>query len=243
MVKKVDVILLSGGRGSRLRSIIQGDMSKALFKVNGAELITYSLKSLDYSLVNNLIFAIDTGGVKEWGEARDFPVNVVFSKQDEPGIYNAIKKALSYVETESFLVCSTDEVRESLSLASLLEEHEASPKTMATMALAPVDQLARHRIVEADTNGIVTSTTLRDPSYKSRPATIRPVHAGYILYKKEAVQYFAHESNDLGWDPILNPLVEKRIMKGVFYPHVDYFNVGTPEEFEEARIYFESKTK
>jgi NDP-sugar pyrophosphorylase family protein len=114
---------------------------------------------------------------------------------------------------------------------------------MATMALAPVSHLARHRIVETDTGGVVTSTALRDDLYKNQPATVGPVHAGYVLYKKEAVLHFAHESHDLGWDPILIPLIEKRIMKGVFYPYVDYFNVGTPEEFEEAQAYFEEKIK
>jgi NDP-sugar pyrophosphorylase family protein len=243
MAKKIDVILLSGGRGSRLRSVIQGDMSKALFKVNGAELITYSLDSLDFSLVNSLIFAIDTGGVKEWVEARKFPVNVIFSEQDEPGIYGAVKKALTYVETDSFLVCNTDEVREGLSLNSLLDEHEASQQTIATMALAPVDHLARHRVIETDANGVITSAILKDEFYESHPSIVKPVNAGYVLYKREAMQHFAHEDYDLNWNPIVDPLVEKRIMKGFLYPHMSYYNVGTPKELEEALVYFNQKVK
>ncbi|HSW91988.1 MAG TPA: NDP-sugar synthase [Candidatus Saccharimonadales bacterium] len=241
MEKKVDVILLSGGKGSRLRSIINSDISKALFKVNGAELITYSLESLDFSLVNNLIFAIDTGGVKEWVEAQDFPVNVIFSQQDKPGIYGAVKKALTYVETESFLVCNTDEVREGLSLKSLLEEHEASRYTMATMALAPVDHLTRHRIIETDTDGIITSAVLRNDLYKGKPMIVKPVNIGYVLYRKEVEQYFTDDGLDLNWNPIVDPLVERGMMKGVFYPDVSYFNVGTPEELKEAIEYFKDK--
>lgn len=241
MAKKVDVILLSGGKGSRLRSVIQSDMSKALFRVNNAELITYSLASLDFSRINNLIFAIDTGGVKEWVESRDFPVNVIFSKQDKPGIYNAVKKALTYVETDNFLLCNTDEVREGLSLESLLNEHGSSPRTLATMALATVDHLVRHRVVEIDTNNIVVSASLRDKFYENQPMVIKPVNAGYVLFKREAERYFTNKEGDLGWDPIINTLIEKRMVKGVVYPQMNYFNVGTPEELQEALVYFNGK--
>lgn len=52
-------ILLSGGRGTRLREVTQNAIPKSLFEVGGKPLIDYSIESLPPDQFNPLIFAVD----------------------------------------------------------------------------------------------------------------------------------------------------------------------------------------
>lgn len=241
MTKLIDVVLLGGGKGSRFQAVTHGKMSKALYQLNGKELIRYSLDSLDFSLVNKLIIAIDTGGVREWAEQQDFPVEVIFSEQIGPSVLGAVSAALEHVETESFLLCNTDEVREGLTLRSMILRHEANPNVLATMALTHQDRLYRHRVNEIDGNGIVTTDILRGEEFREKPELMLPINTGYVIFRKNAALHFDSDRYAPDWSALVSPLINKKVMQGILYPDLGYFNVGTPEELADALLYFQSK--
>lgn len=239
MLKKIDVILLSGGKGTRFREVTHDKIPKPLYKVNDLELIKYSIHSLDFSLVNNLIFAVDHHAdmVQEWAEEQNFPVNVVFSYQREPGVFGAVDAALRYVETDYFLVSNTDEIREGLMLEELLAEHMQS-NSLATMALAPVDHLYRHRVIGLNEEGLVVESDLRNDAYRKRPSLKLPVNAGYVIFDSKAAELFDSKKYTPDWSAIVDPLIDRGLVRGVNYPEVVYFNVGTPVELYDALGYY-----
>jgi NDP-sugar pyrophosphorylase family protein len=241
MLKKIDVILLSGGRGTRFREITHDKFPKPLYKVNDIELIKYSIHSLNLSLVNNLIFAVDHHAdmVKEWVETQQFPANVVYSYQSAPGVFGAVSAALKYIESDCFLVSNTDEIREGLVLEDLLAEHVQSD-SLATMALAPVDHLYRHRVIKTNENGVIVESDLRNEIYKARPSLKLPVNAGYVIFNKKASMLFDNENYTSDWSAIVDPLINQGLVRGVNYPDVAYFNVGTPVELDDAIRYYSS---
>lgn len=243
MPKPIDVILLSGGKGTRFREITHDKVPKPLYKINDIELIKYSIASLDFSLVNNLIFAIDhhAAAIREWVDEQDFPGNVILSYQDEPGVYGAVKNAMEHVTADSFLISNTDEVREDLLLKDLLAAHELSSRTLATMALAPARHLYRHRVISTDADNIIVKNDLLNERYRLYPNLEKMVNAGYVLYRREAASYFDGPGYNNGWSAMVNPLIEKGLMRGVSYPDVTYFNVGTPAELDDALNYFKQK--
>ncbi|MDX2776553.1 sugar phosphate nucleotidyltransferase [Streptomyces caniscabiei] len=239
MLRKIDVILLSGGRGTRFREITHDKFPKPLYKVNDIELIKYSIRSLDLSLVNNLIFAVDHHAdmVEKWVETQKFPVKVVYSYQSDPGVFGAVSAALRYVECEHFLVSNTDEIREGLTLEDLLSRHVQNG-SLATMALAPVDHLYRHRVIRLDENGVIIESDLRNPIYNKQPALRLPVNTGYVIFASQAAAYFDGKNYASDWSAIVDPLIDKGLVSGVNYSEVAYFNVGTPVELRDAINYY-----
>lgn len=244
MSKKIDVILLCGGRGTRFREITRDEIPKPLYKLSGTELINFSIASFDFSLINKLIFAVDHHAplVETWVNEQKFPVDVIVSQQKEPGIYGAVNSALRYVTTDDFLVSSTDEVREGFSLQTLLEVHGHSSQTLATMMLAPTAHLYRHRVISTNDKGIVVGNELLNEKYRLRPNLVKMVHAGYVIYRKEAIPHFDSLMHDTGWNALIDHLIDERLMRGVAYPNVTYFNVGTPVELDDALSYFGQDT-
>ena len=242
MLKKIDVILLSGGKGTRFREITHDKIPKPLYKVNDLELIKYSIQSLDFRLVNNLIFAVDHHAdmIKEWVKRQEFPANVVYSYQSRPGVFGAVSAALKYVESDHFLVSNTDEIREGLTLESLLSEHIQND-SMATMALAPVDHLYRHRVISLNDKGIVSGSDLRNDIYKQNSSLKLPVNAGYVMYSSQAIELFDDTAYASDWSAIVDPLITSGLVAGVNYPEVVYFNVGTPAELSDAVSFYGDK--
>ena len=51
MENTVDVILLCGGKGTRFREVTGDKVPKSLYKLDGEELIKFTINNLDFSLV------------------------------------------------------------------------------------------------------------------------------------------------------------------------------------------------
>ena len=237
-MQKVDVILLAGGRATRFREVTQDKIAKPLYPLNHVELIKYTLCSLDFSLVNSLIFALDhhADDLQKWVEKQDLPCKVSFSRQEEPGILGAIRGALPYVATQSYVVCNTDEVRSGFVFNDFLNAHASEDARLATMAVARTSHLHRHRMLEINDEDIILSTDLRNAAYASSPAKQGDVFIGIVAFSRPAEELFdnIHGSE---WSALIEPLVKKGHMKASRTPHIEYFNVGTPVELEEANAY------
>ncbi len=235
--ERIDVILLSGGKGSRFSSITHNKIYKSLYKVNNSELFKYSTDLLDFSLVNRLIFAVDSNskGVIQWVKKQGFPCEVVFSHQTDPGVLGAVEGALNHVTANHFLVCNTDEIREGLSMAEVLEGHIQSGN-VATMASTLANKLYFHRVIESDDNHRVISMDLKNQYYREFPEIIKEIHVGFVIFKRDALDYF-NRSYGKDWDGMLGPLVEMGLIKSSPNARINFFNVGTAEELREAKAY------
>lgn len=242
MTSPVDVILLCGGKGTRFREVTQDKVPKSLFKLNDFELIKFTTDNLDFSLVNSLIFAVDhhAESVMEWAKAQQFSCPVHFSTQTEPGVLGAVKAALSYVTTDSFIVCNTDEMRDGISMKELLKHHSTNPKSKATMLTTFSDHLSQHRVITTNSDNIVTASELKNPLYKDQETAVKQINVGFIVFKKDAVPLFdAVHGND--WSSLIHPLIDARLMGAALNPTIHYFNIGTAHELEQARSYLMNK--
>lgn len=237
-MKKVDVILLAGGRATRFQEVTQDKIAKPLYPLNHVELIKYTLYSLDFSLVNSLIFALDHHAeeLKKWVERQDLPCKVSFSYQEFPGILSAVKAALPYVTTESYVVCNTDEIRDGFDFRDLLTFHETNPNVLATMATTITNNLHRHRILNIDERGMILSTDLRNIHYQKYAEECGNVFIGIVAFRSRAQEYFADFYGN-EWCALIEPLVSGGSMKAFTTPGIGYFNVGTPIELREANAY------
>ena len=238
-MKKVDVILLCGGKGSRFQTITQDLVPKSLYKVNGKELIRYSIEPLDFNNVGRLIFAVDhhAEALKTWVNKQNFPCPVFFSYQTEPGVRGAVTAALAHVAADDFAVCNTDEIRIGMSFNHALAAHQGNDG-LATMVTAPSSHLFYHRHITTDAQGHITDTVLNDPAYQHDTATVRNVNIGFIFFRKTVVDWL-DDTRGTDGSSVIDPLVEHGHMYAVHDPNIHYFNVGTRDELTDAMAYLQ----
>ena len=126
-------IILAGGRGERLRPITD-KIPKPLIPINNMPLIERTIKYLKKYGINEII--ISSGYKSNKIESflkkkKNFGCQIIFSVEKTPlGTGGAIKKALKYVEEESFLVLNGDVVT-NIDLRKILKK----PNTIAANEL------------------------------------------------------------------------------------------------------------
>ena len=126
-------IILAGGRGERLRPITD-KIPKPLILINNIPLIERTIKYLKKYGINEII--ISSGYKSNKIESflkkkKNFGCQIIFSIEKTPlGTGGAIKKALKYVEEESFLVLNGDVVT-NIDLRKILKK----PNTIAANEL------------------------------------------------------------------------------------------------------------
>jgi NDP-sugar pyrophosphorylase family protein len=239
MSKEYGGVLPCGGKGTRLESINPKNLPKSLFKVAGKELIQYSINTLPARLVGQLVFAVDdkAEALKSWAEAAELPQTVEFSEQTKPGVLEAIVEASYKVRADSMVACNTDEIRLGLNFEDIAGFHEQQG-TLATMVTTYSKGLSRHRFIERNDDGIVTTSRLKPEEYRDQPEAKGLVNTGFLFLEKQAMDYFdASHSRD--WSGIIDPLTEAGQLSAFVNPHLHYFNVGTPEEYLEAERFLE----
>lgn len=231
---KVDVIMLCGGRGSRLKELTGGKVPKSLVKIGDRELLSHSIKDLDLKYVNKIIFAINhySEEIKQWVTDMDLSCDYVFSEQEVDGILPAINSAIEKVAMPRFVVCNTDEIREGFAFDDLIEFHLKHSR-LATVVAAYSDNLVRHRVLSLNDNGQVIATKLKHRPYEDKPDESDLVNTGFWMLEKPAAEYFK-VGGSLDWSEVIDPLVEAGQVYAFVMPQVTYFNVGTKEEYIEA---------
>lgn len=237
-------VLPCGGKGTRLAPLTADVLPKSLFTVGDKALMAYSTDVMKPELVNRLVFAVDykADQVRDWVGAQGLPHPVSFSEQTEPGVLGAIVSASAHVPEDSMVACNTDEVRLGLDLADVLAFHEQSG-TLATMVTTHSNRLFRHRLIDArEGDNRILSTRLKPEEYRSDPESVGLVNTGFLVIDKEAMDQFdASYSRD--WGGIIDPLTEAGQLSAYINPEIRYFNVGTPEEYQEVDVFLKENAR
>lgn len=237
---KADAILLCGGKGERLRSITNDMVPKSLLPVNGRELIRYSLDQMDSALISSLIFAVDYKAeqMRKWVENLaivDFDVKL--STRTNPTILSGIMDARSHITADTVVCCNTDEIRQGFQLAEVLMAHKQSGK-LATIVGTYANNLSRHRLLNIrERDNLVVSTTLKPDEYKNSPDAYGLVNTGFLIFDQQAFD-LADTEHSTDWGGLIDPLTEAGELHTFIVKNGVYFNVGTPEEYQEAEKYF-----
>lgn len=233
------VCLLCGGRGARLLPLTNDLLPKSLIRADGKELIKFSLEGLDSLAVSHVVFAVDYQSeiIRQWVWRQNFVFPFSFSEQVNPGVLSAIQSAVKLMAGKTVIICNADEIRLRLQLQKALNFHETS-HGIATMVVAKVARLNRHRVVEINSDSLVRSTTLKDASYKTHPEISGIVNAGVLIFEPDALTY-CDPAYGTGWSGIIDPLVAAKQLRAYMDTDIVYFNVGTEAEYHEAVRYLE----
>ena len=222
-----DFIILCGGQGTRLRSVV-GESQKVMASVGDEPFLDLLIKYIRAQGGRRVILA--TGYKADDVEAhyRDHfgDMTIEFSRETEPlGTGGAIKKAWQKIETENFFVLNGDSFCP-IEFETMLDLHIAY-QSNATVALAKVEDGQDYGSVLLDDAGCVTAFQEKVPT-------------GNLTYVNTGIYCFRDDfKNEL-------PSADKFSLEKEFFPSIigkgfcgyatdkSFHDIGTPERFKEA---------
>ncbi|MDE1870785.1 MAG: nucleotidyltransferase family protein [Candidatus Micrarchaeota archaeon] len=235
---KYGAILLCGGRGTRLRELTHDEIPKSLVKVEGKELIGYSIDDMLYSkMVDKLVFAVGykSEQIINYVNNLKLDTKVEFSYQSKPGVLCAVKEAAAHIEGSKVIFCNSDEIRVNLHLDEAILYHETS-SYVATMVATYTDALHEKGVLELDDKNVVLKLRLRDSVYASKPEETGLVNAGIVIMNKSAIDYF-DPSYEKDWMGIIEPLIRTSNLRAYIDSNIKFLHGNTREQVSEAKEY------
>jgi len=178
----MEAILLAGGKGTRLQSVVS-DVPKVLAPVGGKPFLDYLLTWLEKNGVKNTIISIGYKGdlIKNHYGANFGTLNIEYCEEESPlGTGGAMKKALSLCQVENICVLNGDSFF-AADLATLLSGH-ISAKADVTLTVKEMHDYDRYGTVELD-NGKVT--------FREKQHTVRGfVNCGVYILRRDIFHKF-----------------------------------------------------
>ncbi len=222
----MEAIILAGGLGTRLRSVV-ADVPKCMAPINNIPFISFIITYLQNEGVEKFIFSLGYKSeiVINFLDEKFTSLNKKYSIETEPlGTGGAIKKACEHATTNDVIVVNADTMF-NINLSTLLYFHKEN-KASCTLALKELQNFDRYGIVELNTNHSIFK-------FKEKQfCTVGNINGGvYILnvtdfLSKELPSKFSFEKDYL----------EKYVAENTFYGTTfeNYFiDIGIPEDYKK----------
>ena len=155
----MEVIILAGGLGTRLRSEVK-DVPKCMAPVAGKPFLWYLLKYLTRFDVSNVILSV--GYLREvifdWvaEHKSEFPFTFEYAIEEEPlGTGGGIKLALSKAYDNEVVILNGDTFFD-VELNDFVRLHSDSKKYIS-LALKPMKNFDRYGTVNLESNGVISA--------------------------------------------------------------------------------------
>ncbi|MFA7431447.1 MAG: nucleotidyltransferase family protein [Rhodospirillaceae bacterium] len=225
----IDVVVLAGGLGTRLRSVLP-DAPKVLAPVRGRPFLDHLLDALAARGFRRAVLSIGYKAdmVEEHLRHRPPPLPAVTIAEPEPlGTGGAVRFVASAVETDPVLVINGDTWVE-VDFQAFLAAHRASGAMLSTLCVR-VDDTARFGRIDVNAAGRITRFAEKDPD-RSGPGLI---NGGAYLLSRAALDTLAVMTGPSLESDFLACLPPGTIH--AFIPEtVSFIDIGTPETLAGA---------
>lgn len=251
----MQAIILCGGQGTRLRSVI-GEKQKTMTEVNNEPFLLNIIKYLKRYKITNVIFATGykSHEVREYfGEKYFFGVEVNYAEEKIAlGTGGAIRNCLDKMKYDYVLVLNGDTLFE----ADLYKLEENFKKLKADMSIAckEVTDKSRYGTIKIDysgarTNGekeegVIISFNEKVSAKEIEEANDKDlyINGGIYILKKELIASIKKgEKSSLEKDLIPKWLNEGKLIGGVV-SKASFIDIGTPESLKDFKNKVEEET-
>lgn len=149
----MEVIILAGGLGTRLRSVVS-EVPKCMAPVAGKPFLWYLLKYLTRFEVKRVVMSVGylRDVIFKWIDLvkDEFPFDIDYAIEEEPlGTGGGIKLSLGKTKETDVIILNGDTFFD-VDLNSLMNNHRLLPSTI-TLALKPMQEFDRYGRVVLDT--------------------------------------------------------------------------------------------
>src|ERR1041384_1942191 len=228
-VKNTSALLMVGGMGTRLRSVVSS-APKPMATLGGKSFLELLVKQLSQQGVSKLVMC--TGYLADqiqehFGDGSSWGVSIEYSKELQPlGTGGAVKLAESQLhDADPFLVMNGDSFME-VDFDRLFQTH-LEKKAIITMAVRRVENASRYGAVELAAEGRITR-------FAEKSATEMPgiVNAGVYVFSRKVLKHIPAGPCSLERD-----IFPKLLSKGMYAVEQRgiFIDIGTPEDYAKAQ--------
>jgi D-glycero-alpha-D-manno-heptose 1-phosphate guanylyltransferase len=224
----MEAILLAGGMGTRLQSVVQA-VPKCMAPVAGKPFLYYLLKTLETAGFRHIILSLGYRHevIAEWIAGYRTSLNISFVVEDEPlGTGGGVKLALSQATQKSIFVLNGDTFL-TLDYRKMMEFHSGT-NAVATLALKEMTNFDRYGVVETREDYIVR---FKEKQYCERGF----INGGVYIIKRDVLAEFPDKFS------LEKDFFEKTVTSGQLaaFPTRGYFiDIGIPEDYNRAQVDF-----
>lgn len=224
----LDAIILAGGKGSRLKGIVS-DRPKPMAIVAGRPFLEWLIVALRIQGVKRFVLSIGHMGecvLAHFGDGRKWKVDITYSWESTPlGTGGAVRSALSYLQSERFLVLNGDSYCR-FDLSRLTELH-LRWQAQATIGVVQVDDCRRYGTVSID-----DMHTVRAFQEKPLARLAGLINAGLYVLENTVVQSIPTEKAISLEREFLPTLIGRGLYAAV--GDGPFIDIGIPETYARA---------
>jgi D-glycero-alpha-D-manno-heptose 1-phosphate guanylyltransferase len=229
-MKNIKAILLVGGLGTRLRSVI-ASKPKVLASIGNRSFLELLVRQLSSQGIRQMVMC--TGYLAEqiesqFGDGSKWNVSFEYSKEGTPlGTAGAVNLARSYVEhCSEFLVLNGDSFLE-INYETLISFHRRQSHAVATIAVTRVLDASRYGTVNIDSasriNGFAEKTGNTAPGL---------INGGVYVFNRAIWKYIPDGASSLERE-VFPRLIDAGVyaceQRGMF------IDIGTPADYSRAQ--------
>ena len=225
----LQAIILAGGLGTRLRSIVS-DLPKCMAPVSGSPFLYYVIEYLLSRGINKFIFSVGYKSevIIDYLNEKYPDLHKQFAIEDEPlGTGGAIKLACGLATEKNVLILNGDTIFKAD--VNLLADFHNQNGADCTLALKPMLNFDRYGVVELNTDAAIAS--FKEKQFYESGLINGGVYALRVagFLNEDLPRVFSFEKD------YLESYFDKRKMYGVV--HDAYFiDIGIPEDYERAQL-------
>jgi len=229
----MECIVLAGGLGTRLRSVVS-NLPKCMAPIAGNPFLYYIFKYLECQKIEHIILSVGHKyeAIEEWVQQNTWPVQISYAIEKEPlGTGGAIKLALTQAKEEQVFVINGDTFFE-VDLNALYFDH-IEVNADLSVALKPMEKFERYGNVVLDKENRIISFMEKQYCKKGQ------INGGTYIINRDGSLL-----NGLGLKfSFETEVLQKRFTDHYFYGKLydGYFiDIGIPEDFNKANVEFKT---
>lgn len=232
-IKDIDVIILCGGLGKRLQSVVS-DKPKPMAEIGNRPFLDILIDYIASYGFRRFILCISHKGdiIKKYYQSKNSSLDILFSEEKELlGTAGAIKNAEKLILSGPFLVMNGDSFCQ-VELDKFVDFHIAK-KALATIALTKIEENKDCGLVVISSSGKIKSFTEKA---KIDDGRLGLVNAGIYIFQRDILFLIPKDKNySLEYD--LFPALIKKGIYG-YTTRANLIDIGTPERYEKAKKIF-----
>ena len=226
----MDVVVLAGGFGTRLRPWTEG-RAKPLLPVLDKTLLERVVECVPNELIDRVVIAAGYSitEMEKFFSSSDLPYDVIISVEDNPlGTGGAIAKSLEHLTGNGPVLILNGDLVSSVDVNQLLNYHQEK-KASITLSLWHVDDPSRFGVCGLDESGMITRF-----QEKPEPGTefSNLINAGCYLIERDVLESLSSEKHSMERE-VFPLIADAGKMSGLEFK--GYFvDAGTPSSFIDA---------
>jgi len=222
----VEAIVLAGGLGTRLRSVVS-DVPKPMAPINDKPFLEYILEFLNNQNIKKVILSV---GYK-WEMIKDYfgdkykDIELVYNiEKEQLGTGGAIKDSLRLTKSDKVYVLNGDTFF-NIDLSKMKLDNN-----LIEIALKEMKDFDRYGVVEIDENRYIRN--FKEKSYYNQGF----INGGIYLLEREIFDDF-NLPKKFSFEKFLENNFQNLKAKGKVFNSY-FIDIGIPEDYEKAKRYF-----